>query len=384
MLKLLFVIGTRPEAIKMAPVIRYARKLPESLECVVCSTGQHRDLLDQAFFIFDFCADECLDLMDYDQSLPGLTARMMESLSGTISRIRPDWVVIQGDTTTAFVSALSTYYHHIPIAHVEAGMRTGNLMSPFPEEGNRQMIARLATIHFAATKRSAGHLLQENISPSSIFVTGNTVVDSVALIREKPLNEKFLVSLIHGNKIPLSSFLDKKKIALVTCHRRESFGKPLEGILKSLYELAKIYPHIDWIFPVHPNPNVRKPVLGRLGSIPNVYLVEPVNYSMALKLMEESTIIVSDSGGIQEEAPCFGTPVVVMRHQTEREEGVVSGFATLAGTDPNCIIKAAREWLDHPEVIKDLANKPNPYGDGHASERIVRYLLGRSVDEFDG
>ena len=374
------VLGTRPEAIKLAPVILEALQRKDRIDLTVCSTGQHKEMLEQALSAFEIKAGIELSLMRKQQSLPDLTARLIRSLSRTFTRSRPDTIVVQGDTTTAFAATLSAFYQKIPVAHVEAGLRTGNLESPFPEELNRILISRMATWHFPPTRKASHNLLNEGVSPESIHVTGNTVVDAIELIRSHWSREQTAAEW----KGILPDYLCASESVLVTAHRRENMGYGLEQICLAIRTLSADYPDTEFIFPVHMNPQVRKTVFSSLSSIKNIKLVEPVDFETNMKLQSQSRLIITDSGGIQEEAPSFGVPVVVMREHTERREGVDAGFATLAGTEAESIIKASRDYLDDPGIKKRLACLPNPYGDGEASGRILSVILGEQADSFHG
>lgn len=375
-MKVLAVVGTRPEAIKMAPVIFELRRKVQTL---VCITGQHRDMLTQALGVFAISPDIVLESMSPGQSLNMLASRLLAGMDNVLDKEHPDWVLAQGDTTSAFCASLAAFQKQIRVGHVEAGLRTGDLRSPFPEEGNRNLIARIASVHFAPTRAARDALLREGISESNITITGNTIVDSIELIRAEW--QRGVRPEVPENILRL---IETKPIILVTCHRRENFGKVLEGICDMLKSLAARYPDFQWIFPVHLNPNVRGPVHQILDGVANISLIEPVDYRTSLYLISRSTLIISDSGGIQEEAPSFAVPVVVMRELTERLEGVKAGFATLAGQSPAAIEKAATVWLDEGARQADLKDRPNPYGDGRASQRIVARLLGQLVEEFHG
>ncbi|MGY6162394.1 non-hydrolyzing UDP-N-acetylglucosamine 2-epimerase [Paraburkholderia strydomiana] len=373
-MKVMVVMGTRPEVIKLAPVVRALRS---EVETVVCASGQHKDMAAQALAFFGIEPDITLDTMSAGQSLNALSSRLLAALDRALDEVRPDWVIVQGDTTTAFCAGLAAFHRGIAVGHVEAGLRTGNLTSPFPEEANRSLLSRIATLHFAPTELARQHLLSEGIAAEKIVVTGNTVVDAIAEVRQdwsttpprSPLPEW------HGAE---------QEHILVTCHRRENFGDVLQDICRVLRDLCQRYSAYRWVFPVHLNPAVRGPVHRELDGIANLSLIEPVDYPTSLYLISRSAVVVSDSGGIQEEAPTFGVPVVVMRNHTERREGVDAGFATLAGQTPENIESAVAGWLDDPARRAALRNRANPYGDGLASRRIVESLLGRDVEVFIG
>ncbi|CAB3776353.1 UDP-N-acetylglucosamine 2-epimerase [Paraburkholderia caffeinitolerans] len=366
------VFGTRPEVIKLAPVVAQLRG---RTDVRVISTGQHREMLAQALNSFDLIPDLDLDCMRAGQSLNELSARLINGLDACFASERPDWVVVQGDTTTAFCAALSAFHRGIPVAHVEAGLRTGNLASPFPEEANRSMIGRIATRSFAPTSAARQHLLSEHLPAESIVVTGNTVVDAIEHMRN---------SWMHADLPVARRFDGDVRRILVTCHRRENFGGVMVEICAALRRLCTAYRDYEWIFPVHLNPAVREPVMGELQDVSNLRLIEPVDYASSLYLISRSTLVVTDSGGIQEEAPSFGVPTVVMRNHTERREGVDAGFSTLAGQTAQGIESAVREWLDEPGRLASLRARPNPYGDGRAAARIAGELLGAPLENFDG
>jgi len=361
-MKLMVVFGTRPEVIKLAPVVQVARATA-GVGVVTCSTGQHRQMLDQALNCFDLKPDVDLNLMRPDQSLPELTARLIESLSLTIDRIKPDVVMVQGDTTTAFCAALAAFYQRTPVAHVEAGLRTGDLHSPFPEEANRSMIGRLAHWHFTPTDQATRNLLAEGIAPQRITQCGNTVVDAVELIKCRWQQRPYTGQA--------SLWFPGQKLVLITTHRRENFGQGLENICSAILTLCQRYPDLGFVFPVHLNPRVREVVTPRLSTAPNLMLLEPVDFETSLYLQNRAVLVLTDSGGIQEEAPSFGVPCVVMREHTERSEGVDAGFSILAGTSADNIVAACRHWLDHPQRGQLLRGRINPYGDGAASHRLL-------------
>ena len=372
-MKLMVIFGTRPEVIKLAPVIREARNQSSKIELQICSTGQHREMLNQAMSVFDIYPDIDLAVMRENQSLPDLTSSLIESLSKIFVVQKPDILVVQGDTTTAFASALTAFYHNIPVAHVEAGLRTGNIDSPFPEELNRTLIGRITKWHFAPTKLAEKNLVSEGIDPSFVYMVGNTVVDSIEMIRKGWRN----VNL--AEKFP--DFSQSKEHVLITTHRRENFGHGLREICLAIQTLTAKHPELDFIFPVHLNPNVRRVVFDELISIVNLKLIEPVDFETNLYIQSTSRLIITDSGGIQEEAPTFKVPTIVMREFTERSEGVDAGFSKLTGANSNAIIKQAESYLNDMTIKQELANQPNPYGDGHASERIIRTLLKNKMSK---
>jgi len=375
LLKVMTVIGTRPEAIKMAPVIKSLMNYPEEVESVVCITAQHREMLDQALQIFGIVPDYDLNLMNPNQSLSLLTANILTALDKVITSEKPDWVLVQGDTTTAMVASLVAYYHRIKLGHVEAGLRTKDKFQPFPEEINRRIADILADAYFAPTQNSLKNLLKEGIRSESIVVTGNTVIDALMMISQR-VSDQPLDSWI-------STSIENRLLILVTVHRRESFGKPLEDICKALVRIACNYQDkIQIVYPVHLNPNVRKTVYEILDGIPNITLIEPVDYEKLVGLMSKAYLILTDSGGIQEEAPSLHKPVLVLRDVTERPEAIEAGGAKLIGTDADRIYSETVRLIDDPESYYHMSNAINPYGDGQASQRIVQFLLGQSIEVF--
>jgi UDP-N-acetylglucosamine 2-epimerase (non-hydrolysing) len=375
-MKILIALGTRPEVIKLAPVIT---ALKGRAEVRICASGQHREMLVQALDAFSLVPDILMDTMSPGRSLNILASRQLAAFDDVFEQEKPDWVVVQGDTTTAFCAGLSAFHRGIRVAHVEAGLRTGDLASPFPEEANRCLLGRIVSLHCAPTQAAAAALQAENISPESILVTGNTVVDAIFQAQDTWNDSK-------PDTLPedLQNWLSQAPFVLITCHRRENFGAVMENICHMIVRLCKRYSQLHWIFPVHLNPAVREPVLRLLGQIPNLRLIDPVDYHTSLYLISHACLVVSDSGGIQEEAPTFGTPVVVMREHTERMEGVHAGFATLAGQSPENIEKAVDSWLTDPDLALALKNRVSPYGDGKAAARIADALLGVEVEAFGG
>lgn len=370
------VFGTRPEVIKLSPVIREVRHRMGGNSLLVCSTGQHREMLHQAMAVFDISPDIELAVMRDQQALPDLTSRLIDTLSKTFVEHRPDIVIVQGDTTTAFAAALSAFYQNIPVAHVEAGLRTGHLESPFPEELNRTMIARMARWNFAPTLKALQNLLSEGVHSSTIHVVGNTVVDAIAIIRKQWEND--------NEKGALPIVLSGRGMVLITTHRRENLGDVLERICLAIRILCVEYPDLEFVFPVHLNPLVRKVVFKHLDGVENLRLIEPVDFSTSLRFQSLSRLIITDSGGIQEEAPSFFVPVVVMREYTERSEGITAGFAALTGTETESIVNASRTYLKDSRIKETLSVLQNPYGDGKASSRIVATLLGEPMESFRG
>lgn len=368
MIRLLFVFGTRPEAIKMAPLIKEFQKYPNNFEVKVCITAQHRKMLDQVLDFFGIIPDYDLDIMKQNQTLVDITINVLNELSKVLDIIKPDLIFVQGDTTTAFVSALAGFYKKIKIAHLEAGLRSGNKYSPFPEEINRTLIGHLSNYHFAPTQNAKKNLLNEGLK-ENLFVVGNTVVDALFFglnIIKKEGEEKY---------IDYFSFIDiSKKIVLVTGHRRESFGNPFENICYSLRELTDRFKDIEIVYPLHPNPNIQEPVNRILKNRTNIHLTEPLEYPYLLWLMSKCYLVLTDSGGIQEEAPSLGKPVLVMRDVTERTEGIEAGTAKLVGTNKETIIKETSLLLTNKEEYGRMAKSVNPYGDGKSSRRIVEIL----------
>ncbi len=371
MLKVAAILGTRPEAIKLAPVILSLRKEP-GVRCRVCVTAQHREMLDQALNGFGIQADVDLDLMRTNQSLGQFTARAIEGLDGYLKEEAPSLVLVQGDTTTVFCAALAAFYHQVPVGHVEAGLRTGNLSSPWPEEANRVMTSRLAALHFAPTETSRTNLLQEGIPPNCIFVTGNTVIDALYLALAQAQSSP---PTIPGLPAHWKSDVGSNPVVLITGHRRENFGSGFESICQAIAQLARRFPHVRFVYPVHLNPNVRTPVKRILesdGALENIHLIEPLAYLPFISLMNMATLILTDSGGIQEEAPSLGKPVLVMRNTTERPEAVAAGTVKLVGTERGAIVEQTSILLQDAEAYRRMQRAHNPYGDGKAAARIVR------------
>lgn len=365
-LRILSVIGTRPEAVKMAPVVQRLRQTP-GIESVVCATAQHRQMLDQVLELFGITPDIDLDLMKPNQTLAGITAAIFNDLDPVMRDLRPDWVLAQGDTTTVMATAMLAYYNRIRFGHVEAGLRTGDKFQPFPEEINRMVAGVVADLHFAPTEWSKQNLLRENVPTEKIVVTGNPVIDALQQVAKKPVPPEIKELLEKAGQ---------RRIVLVTAHRRENFGQPLENICASLQTLAEAYKDdIQIIYPVHLNPNVQDVVYPRLDNIANITLLPPLDYLPMVQLMKHATLVLTDSGGIQEEAPGFGIPVLVMRATTERPEGVQAGTVRLVGTETSDILEQAQLLLENPQEYARMAQSANPYGDGHASEKIVQAIL---------
>ncbi len=372
--RILFVFGTRPEAIKLAPLIHELQRFPEVFDVRICVTAQHRQMLDQVLRFFEIIPDTDLNIMKPGQTLFDVTSESLTGLRNIIQSTTPDWVVVQGDTTTVFTAALASYYNHIRIAHVEAGLRSFNKFAPFPEEINRVITTHLADLHFCPTENARTNLLREGIKEGDIAVVGNTVIDALLYGVSKVKNH---AAGDFGDAFRGIRDGDlEKRIVLVTGHRRENFGKPFEDICRALKEIAS-HDNVAIIYPVHLNPNVRKPVFEILKGIDNVHLIEPLEYPAFIWLMEKSYLILTDSGGVQEEAPSLGKPVLVMREVTERTEGIDAGTAKLVGTNPETIIRETVMLLDDPQQYKAMANRKNPYGDGRTSRRIREALSER-------
>ena len=375
-MKTLTVFGTRPEAIKLAPVLKELQKFSE-IESRVCVTAQHREMLDQVLKIFEIVPDYDLNLMRPNQSLYQLTADALIALEAVMRTERPDVVITQGDTTTTFVASLSAYYAQIPVARVEAGLRTHNKYSPFPEEINRLLADHLADVHFAPTARAKENLLREGIPSEKIFVTGNTVIDALqqiwARVKDRDPREQLPIPKEIFSQIEHKG----KKLILVTGHRRESFGPEFESICLGLKKIAQSYPDVVLIYPVHLNPNVRAPVQKILQDQERIFLIEPLDYEQFVWLMGRAYLILTDSGGIQEEAPALGVPVLVMRKVTERPEAIEAGTAKLVGTDSENIFREAARLLEDRDAYEQMARAVNPFGDGHAAARIVKILQER-------
>jgi UDP-N-acetylglucosamine 2-epimerase (non-hydrolysing) len=368
-MNILVAMGTRPEAIKLFPVIHALKREP-NFDVTVCVTAQHREMLDQVLSIADIEPDVDLDLMRPNQSLPHITSRILTGIDEVLTETRPDRVLVQGDTTTAMAAALSGYYHRIPVDHVEAGLRSGDIYSPFPEEVNRKVVGSLASWHFAPTARAADALLRENVSPDRVIVTGNTVIDAL-LETEKRIDSFDEVKHVIDSELPKPG--DNRRIVLVTAHRRENFDGGMERIASAILRIAA-NEDVLVVYPVHPNPNVRDLMQAALGGHPNIRLLPPLEYIPFVYLLSRSDFVLTDSGGIQEEAPALGKPVLVMRDTTERPEGIDAGTARLVGTDPNQIHLEAMRLLRDRTHYDAMSRAHNPFGDGHASERILDVL----------
>jgi UDP-N-acetylglucosamine 2-epimerase (non-hydrolysing) len=376
-LRVLSVFGTRPEAVKMAPIVRLLKQTA-GVEARVCVTAQHRQMLDQVLRLFDINPDYDLDLMREDQTLPELSAAIFTHLDPVLKEFKPDWVLVQGDTTTVAITALLAYYNHIKVGHVEAGLRTHDKWQPFPEEINRRVAGVAADLHFAPTEWAKGNLLSEGVDEKLIALTGNPVIDALQFVaqQQEPQEVKDLLQ-----KLGIASHAarnDGKKLILVTAHRRENFGEPLENICRALKELAS-RGDVQIVYPVHLNPRVQEPVNRILKDVNHITLLPPLDYLLLVHLMKHATLILTDSGGIQEEAPAFGVPVLVLREVTERPEGVVAGALKLVGTGASHIVREARRLLDDESAYAAMAKTSNPFGDGHAAERIVQSLLSQPI-----
>jgi len=370
MKKVLCVFGTRPEAIKMAPLVK-ALELDNRFDAKVCVTAQHREMLDQVLELFDIKPDYDLDLMKHKQTLNDVTSKILLQMKAVLTEFKPDVVLVHGDTATTFATSLAAYYEQIAVGHVEAGLRTGNIYSPWPEEANRKLTGAITTYHFAPTQESAQNLLNENYLESAITVTGNTVIDALLLVRDKLQSDTNTKQLMKDK----FSFLDEtKKLILVTGHRRENFGQGFENICQALANTAKKYPNVEILYPVHLNPAVQEPVNRLLTGIDNIRLIEPQQYLEFVYLMDRSNIILTDSGGIQEEAPSLGKPVLVMRDTTERPEAVAAGTVKLVGTNADIICSELDSLLTDEAAYKAMSFAHNPYGDGKACERIANEL----------
>lgn len=376
MLTVLSLIGTRPEAIKMAPVLRQLAASGQ-VRSIVCSTGQHRELLEQAFALFDLEPEVDLELMRPDQTLPDLTARLLTALDPLMERYRPDWVLAQGDTTTVLAGALVAFYRGIAFGHVEAGLRSGDLARPFPEELNRRVADQVARRRFAPTNQARQNLLAEGHAPETILVTGNPGIDAVRWIAEQPYDWA-------GGR--LSSLPKDQRLVLVTAHRRESFGEPFRQLCLAIRELAETLgpTGVHFVYPIHLNPRIHEPIKELLRGVPHLTLTEPLDYASLVQLMKRAVLILTDSGGIQEEACEFRTPVLVLRETTERPEGVAAGLARVVGTSRQTIVEQATELLRNESARQAMTCGRNPYGDGQASARIVASLLGQSPTDFEG
>jgi len=383
MKKVMLVFGTRPEAIKMAPLVKEFLKNTNDFKTIVCVTGQHREMLDQVLQIFDIQPDYDLNIMKQGQDLYDVTARVLTGMRDVLKGAKPDVVLVHGDTTTSTASALAAFYQQIPVAHVEAGLRTHNIYSPWPEEMNRLITGRIATYHFSPTPLSRQNLLDEGVTEKKIYVTGNTVIDALYWVVDKIKNDKALdgelKEVLVKSGYDVNRLHEGKKLVLVTGHRRENFGDGFINMCHAIKDLTQKYPNVDFVYPMHLNPNVRKPiheVFGEnLSDLGNMFFIEPLEYLSFVYLMEKSTIVLTDSGGIQEEAPGLGKPVLVMRDTTERPEALEAGTVKLVGTDYDRIIGEVSSLLDDVQAYEAMSQAVNPYGDGLACERIVKALI---------
>jgi UDP-N-acetylglucosamine 2-epimerase (non-hydrolysing) len=373
--KILIVFGTRPEAIKMAPLVKEFEKHKKDFNVRVCVTAQHRSMLDQVLSIFNIKVHYDLNIMKPNQDLYDITSSVLLKMRDVIKEFKPDVVFVHGDTTTTSATSLSAFYEKIPVAHIEAGLRTGDIYSPWPEEMNRKLTGAITRYHFSPTATSMQNLLNENVPKKNIFVTGNTVIDALFMIVKRLKDDKKLSSKIEKEIIGKGYNINRKrKLILVTGHRRENFGEGFINICKALKEIALKYKDLDILYPVHLNPNVQKPVYGLLSKIPNIFLIEPIDYLPFVYLMNEAYIIITDSGGIQEEAPSLGKPVLVMRNTTERPEAVTAGTVKLVGTDRKKIVSETLKLIDNKKIYQAMSKAHNPYGDGKACQRIMKYL----------
>ena len=405
MKKVMLVFGTRPEAIKMCPLVKEFQKYPNDFETIVCVTGQHREMLDQVLTIFDVKPDYDLNIMKQGQDLYDVTARVLTGMRDVFKECKPDVVLVHGDTTTSTAAALAAFYQQIPVGHVEAGLRTHNIYSPWPEEMNRQITGRIATYNFSPTPLSESNLKEEK-AQGQIFVTGNTVIDALHMVVDKLKSDPALAAeqenvlraagydINRLNSTPatdsqlstLNSQLQQRKLVLITGHRRENFGDGFISMVTAMKDLSEKYPDVDFVYPMHLNPNVRKPIHEVFGddlTRPNFFFIEPLQYLEFVYLMEKSTVVLTDSGGIQEEAPGLGKPVLVMRDTTERPEALKSGTVHLVGTNHDLIVNEVSTLLDDPAAYERMSHAVNPYGDGNACNRIVRALKGEDVDRYE-
>ena len=385
MKKIMLVFGTRPEAIKMAPLVKEFQKHPETFQTIVCVTGQHREMLDQVLHLFDIKPDYDLNIMKQGQDLYDVTSRVLLGMRDVLKEANPDIVLVHGDTTTSTASALAAFYQQIPVGHVEAGLRTHDIYSPWPEEMNRLITGRIATYHFSPTALSKQNLLDEGINEEAITVTGNTVIDALYMVVDKIKSDRQLgeelETLLRESGYDVNRLNGTRKLVLITGHRRENFGEGFISMCRAIKALTEKYPNADFVYPMHLNPNVRKPiheVFGEdLSDLDNMFFIEPLEYLSFVYLMEKSTIVLTDSGGIQEEAPGLGKPVLVMRDTTERPEASEAGTVKLVGTDYDKIVNEVSALLDDREYYDKMSKAVNPYGDGLACERIIR-----KVDDF--
>ncbi len=374
MKKVLLVFGTRPEAIKMAPLVKAFQEQNKFFDTKICVTGQHREMLDQVLDLFEIKTDFDLNVMRPNQDLYDVTCQILQGMKEVFSRYRPDIVFVHGDTTTTFTVSLAAFYEKIDVAHIEAGLRTNNIYSPWPEEANRKLTSQLTTYHFAPTQQSQNNLLRENIASEKIIVTGNTVIDALLFMQNKLETNKDFRAQVKKSIVDKGFDPEASEFILVTGHRRENFGQGIINICSALKTIALKRPHLNIVYPVHLNPNVFKPVNDLLGHIKNVFLIEPLQYEEFIYLMSLAKLIITDSGGVQEEAPSLGKPVLVMRDTTERPEAVEAGTVKLVGTSLVGIVSATSELLDKQSVYDKMAKAHNPYGDGKACDRIIHFM----------
>lgn len=380
MKKIMLVFGTRPEAIKMAPLVKALQARPEEFETVVTVTGQHRQMLDQVLHLFEIVPDYDLNIMKPGQDLTDVTSRILTGMRDVLAQSRPDLVLVHGDTSTSTAAALSAFYAQIPVGHVEAGLRTGDIYSPWPEEMNRRITGRIATLHFSPTDTSRQNLLAENTPDSNITVTGNTVIDALHTVVEKIDSDAKLdadlAASIKEKGYDNARIAEGRRMVLITGHRRENFGEGFLNICRAIQRLARRYPDIDFVYPMHLNPNVRKPIAQMFEGtdFPNVFFIEPLDYLPFVYMMKQAYLIITDSGGIQEEAPSLGKPVLVMREVTERPEALDAGTIRLVGTDADKIVEEASRFIDDANYYHANSLIANPYGDGHACERIIGFI----------
>ncbi len=386
----MLVFGTRPEAIKMCPLVKEFQKCTTEFKTVVCVTGQHREMLDQVLAIFDIKPDYDLNIMKQGQDLYDVTARVLTGMRDVFKECMPDLVLVHGDTTTSTAAALAAFYQQIPVGHVEAGLRTKNIYSPWPEEMNRQITGRIATYNFAPTSLSENNLIEEKVH-GKVFVTGNTVIDALHMVVDKLKNDENLTkqqdAILLAAGYDVTRLASCRKLVLITGHRRENFGEGFIHIVTAIRDLKNKYPEVDFVYPMHLNPNVRKPIHAIFGedlsNLGNMFFIEPLQYLEFVYLMEKSTIVLTDSGGIQEEAPGLGKPVLVMRNNTERPEALLSGTVHLIGTDYNKIMTEVSALLDDQTAYEKMSHAVNPYGDGRACNRIVNILNGKVVEKYE-
>lgn len=386
----MLVFGTRPEAIKMCPLVKEFQKCTTEFKTVVCVTGQHREMLDQVLAIFDIKPDYDLNIMKQGQDLYDVTARVLTGMRDVFKECMPDLVLVHGDTTTSTAAALAAFYQQLPVGHVEAGLRTKNIYSPWPEEMNRQITGRIATYNFAPTSLSENNLIEEKVH-GKVFVTGNTVIDALHMVVDKLKNDENLTkqqdAILLAAGYDVTRLASCRKLVLITGHRRENFGEGFIHIVTAIRDLKNKYPEVDFVYPMHLNPNVRKPIheiFGEdLSNLGNMFFIEPLQYLEFVYLMEKSTIVLTDSGGIQEEAPGLGKPVLVMRNNTERPEALLSGTVHLIGTDYNKIMTEVSALLDDQTAYEKMSHAVNPYGDGRACNRIMNILNGKVVEKYE-